>query len=127
MSTHFAKLGRPKFTLRAMFVAVMLVGCWLGWNYHQVNERTRLRKDLGRRGARLYSPAFFQLPGSQPSIASQRLPIVWKWFGAYPLDAIVLPVDQFGEDDRQRIQALFPEAEVSLEPLDSPGSGKGFM
>jgi hypothetical protein len=121
MKRFVSKLFAPRFTLRAMFVVVTLVACWCGWNFNQVNRRARVQHDIAWRGAQILSPAFYARRNNITKPATPEMPALWRLMGSTPLGAIRLPDNEFNEDDRKRIQSLFPEAVVTLEqyPLGS--------
>jgi hypothetical protein len=41
---------RWSFSLRTLFVAVTIVGCWLGWELYVVRQRRATRKEIESRG-----------------------------------------------------------------------------
>ncbi len=125
MSDTAAKRRWFQFTLRRFFLVVALVAAWLGWNAHRVHQRRQFQHDIAWRSARIMTPAFHARFYSGAGSAA-KMPLVWKLFGAEPLGSIQLPDNEFDDDDRRRIQSLFPEAVVSLEryPL---GRGTGMM
>jgi hypothetical protein len=114
--------------LRTLFVVVTLFGCWLGWNLHRVREREQVQHDIGWRGARILTPGFHnQVNQWKPKLVSKKtLPTIWAFLGAEPLGSIVLPEQEFTDDDCRRIQSLFPESEVSILK-HAPGFGQGVM
>ena len=125
-ATHAANRSWFSYSLRTLFIVVTLFACWLGWNVHLVNERERVQRDIAWRGATFLTPAFHARRNIwNPKLAPQKpLPTLLSFFGAKPFGSIVLPRDEFTEAERQRVQAVFPEAEVSIPPA---GWGQGMM
>jgi hypothetical protein len=109
-----------------MFVLVTAFACWLGWNLSWVRERERVQHVIAWRGATIRTPGFHaQVNSWKPKVASQKtMPAIWAFLGAQTLGSIVLPRDEFTEDECRRVQSLFPEADVSIPP---PGWGQGMM
>jgi hypothetical protein len=104
---HAQPRRRWRISLRALFVLVTLVACWLGWRVYQVRHREALRREYGLRGAVVRSVAATESP---------RLPLMWRLVGAVPVRAIELPSDVFTEADRARLEPWFPEATVTIYP-----------
>ncbi|MEX2113250.1 MAG: hypothetical protein WD845_08700 [Pirellulales bacterium] len=118
---------RFAFSLRTLFLVVAAVGVWLGWNVYRVGERSRVQHDIAWRGAQILSPGFYNRRNGNAGAANQpALPWLWQLIGADPLGAILLPDNEFAEADLRRIQALFPEAVVTIEKYPI-GSGHGVM
>jgi hypothetical protein len=116
-----------QWSLRTLFLVVTVFCCWLGWNLSWVRERERVRQDIGWRGATIRTPGFHaDVNRRMPKTASPTtMPAIWTFLGAEPWGSIDLPESEFTEDDRRRIQALFPEADVSIPRI--PPGGHGVM
>jgi hypothetical protein len=103
------------FSLRTLFVAVTVVCVLIPWgikNWRRVREREDLFRAFCARGAAL-GPVF--APGEPIIYKVTGKPIPWSWrlFGAEDPGAdIWLPPDKFTADERDHLQALFPEAFV---------------
>ena len=94
-----------RWSLRTLFVAITVLCVTLGWNMHQyrqLQQRVKTLEVIGLRGA--------QQPGGTGS--GQRMPLLWRMLGTRPVEVIELPLNEFSESERQRIQALFPETSV---------------
>jgi hypothetical protein len=114
-----------RFGRRTLFVGLAIVGCWLGWNVHRVQERAEMRQDIGWRGAIVASPGrrLRTLSPSSTIRAPGTLPAMWSLMGAWPVGVIGLPDDTFSADEMDRIGALFPEAEIVAVHPDQSGVG----
>src|SRR5690349_6033408 len=100
-----------QFSLRTLFLAVTVVAAWLAWSLYRVHQRDATYRFLGATG---YASSFY-LPNSSETTAPWRsLPITWRILGAKPTVWISLSKQRFTEEDRARIQSLFPEASVLL-------------
>lgn len=98
---------RFRFSLRTLLLVLTLVGCAAGWVAHgklKANERIRFSEQHG---------TMFQMPGD-PS----NLPWSWKLFIDMPIATVWVSAGLFTEKDLERVQALFPEAEVILVPAN---------
>ena len=94
-----------------MFAAIAVVALWLGWSLSYVRQREAALKYLPSNGASVQTS---DAVGMRPW---RRLPVTWRFFGAKPISRIMLYDNAFSEDDQARIQALFPEASVTLHRL----------
>jgi hypothetical protein len=104
-SNNVPRRRRFQFSLRMIMLAMTLAGVWLGWNYWEVRTRAALRNELGWRGAVVRS--------ADPQ-SPNKLPTMWRLFGAQPFRAIELPGDAFNDEDLRKVQRWFPEAEVIM-------------
>jgi hypothetical protein len=114
--------------LATLSVVAIMFASWLRWNFNRVQERQRVRQEIGWRGARLFTPGFLAwVNRSRTTTPSVReLPAIWALLGAEPLGSIELPEREFNEDEQLRIQSLFPEADISIA-TSPPGMGQGVM
>jgi hypothetical protein len=94
------------FRLRGLFIAVTLVGAWLGWNLHRVRQREQALVTLNSPGV-VFSIC---TDGSHP------IPLAWKLLGAESLDIIVLADQPGSATQRRELQRMFPEATVVCFP-----------
>jgi hypothetical protein len=100
---------RFRFTLRALLIAIAIFALWLGWNVRQVKQRQAAEKYILSKSNRIY----YGLP-EKPWRRST--PLVWRLLGAKPVQVIDLRVrGTFKQDDIERIEALFPEADIYHE------------
>jgi len=99
-----------QFSLRTLFLAVTVVAAWLAWSLYRVHQRDATYRFLGGTG---YASVY--LPNNPENTAPwSSLPITWRILGAKPIVWMSLSKQRFTEEDRARIQSLFPEASVLL-------------
>jgi hypothetical protein len=94
-----------RYSLRTLFVVVTVFGIWLGWNLHEVNERSRMAGWIAAEGGSVNK--------GPPPRPWKTMP--WSWFvlGADPVSTIVFGgSDRYTRDDLRRAEALFPEADI---------------
>ena len=98
--------GRFRFSLRALLLTFAILAAWLGWNVHQLNQRAWATQFLKSQSA-----GFTYGPPKRPW---KRLPLTWQLFGVKSVQRIDAqdPYNRLDEEDRRRILASFPEAEV---------------
>ena len=92
-----------RFSLRTMFVAVTVLGGWLGWNIHFVQERQSLRD-------RLKNTPTFREAEVDMSTQPTSIPIWREWLGDKPVVYLNLHVPM--NDEGRRVRYYFPEAYV---------------
>lgn len=100
-----ARLRWRRFSLRSMFVALTLIGCWLGWNVPQIRERRQLLDSLRAREAVIRE--------GDP-LVGRPLPLSWRLLGAQPVYYIELKLSRTSEDDFRAIDRLVPETAIGL-------------
>ena len=97
---------RLGFSLRLFFIAITAVCLWLGWNVYQVQRRKAVEKyvnDLTNNSALSYG---------QPRRPWKTLPVIWRFLGVRPVESIDLDGAYVTDEDRDHIQAAFPEAVI---------------
>jgi hypothetical protein len=103
-----AKRRWVRFSLRSALVALAVVSVWFGWNVHRVRQREAALRYLQR-------IVIVELGSAEnPARPWRDVPVVWRWLGAKPVLTIPLPEGSFTEEDREALEALFPEATVQL-------------
>jgi len=95
-----------------MFVLVAVAAIWLGWNLRIVRKREETLKYLT-----VPSPGAASVftDGDWPPQPWRSLPTTWRLLGAKPIARIILSDGKYTEEDRVRVQDLFPEASVKLD------------
>jgi hypothetical protein len=94
---------RFRFTLRMLFVVVTVVGVFVGWNLHRVQQRAQALQDVEARGG------YYWLATEQQNM-EKVAPLVWRILGAESVEEISLPIQRFTTEDRRAMESLFPEA-----------------
>ena len=109
------------FSLRTVFVVVTVVGCWLGYEVHWIRSRTQTSNDLRAQGHIVR----VRISGSASS-PDAKIPFWRCWFGDSPVGVIEY-LGKWREGERERLQSLFPEANVynwpdAASPTPRPAS-----
>jgi hypothetical protein len=104
------------FSIRTLLLLMIPIGCWLGWNLHQVRERQKLLKAWE---THLDYFGYFgwidtDLVVGPPHWDSGKLPFCWELLGAKPVEILTLPAHQFSDSEADRIRRLFPETKVTF-------------
>ena len=114
-----------RFSLRTLFVALTLFGCWLGYEMNWIRQRRGVIGASQVRNWRYYVAV--TLYGNPPKEHRQPVysiaPWPLNWFGEPGYWAVVLPK---GTSDREaaRVRGLFPEAEgVVVDEREQEGDG----
>jgi hypothetical protein len=119
-----------RFSLRTLFVAVTVIGVWLGWQFNFVNERRAMRAwivdhggfvDIFTRPDTTGSLAIIHYsrlmgPDEEPEIPQWR-----RWLGDEAVNQVMMPAESSAADIN-RAKHLFPEGEVDVIEV---GSGRG--
>lgn len=94
---------RPTFTLRALFLAVTVVGLWLGYHLHWINERHRAIDEQ--------RISWFSVPNMGSPIIP---PTPWclRLFGERNASDALIAQDPIAEKEYERIKTLFPGIKV---------------
>jgi hypothetical protein len=103
-----------RYSLRGLFVAVTLFGCWLGWASSVVRERQAVLREL-RVDSKFRVVAANEWTPLYPSGAPRDvavIPITRRWLGDEAIQEI-WRYDGFSEAERQRLSRVFPEADLS--------------
>ena len=95
------------FSLRTLFVAMTIFGCWLGWNLRLISERDNFLATESGRIACVENDGW-----------AKRFRVAGWIVGAQPIDVMLLGAGNFAQDDRARVQRLFPEARIEF--IDIP-------
>jgi hypothetical protein len=107
-----AQKHRWSFSLRTLFAMVTVIGIalgWLGWDLHQVRERTRVLKKVGRIGV--------VIPRQMIHTHDEKpLPFTWKLLGAEPMNWVLFDSEGLSDRECHNIARLFPEAIVEWGP-----------
>jgi hypothetical protein len=112
-----------RFSLRALFFAVTVVGCWLGYQLNWIRQRHEFRaQQLSR-----FQSMTQDLAGELSPGQSTRAPRLLWLFGEDGVEFVdVFTATPFGsplaltaEDiqDNRRAQQLFPEASIAMHHL----------
>ena len=88
-------------------MVVTIFGCWLGWNLRLISERHNF---LATESAGI---AYVENDGW-----AKRFRVAGWIVGAQPIDVMLLGAGNFAQDDRARVQRLFPEARIEF--IDIP-------
>ncbi|HVU89473.1 MAG TPA: hypothetical protein VHD36_19245 [Pirellulales bacterium] len=101
-----------RFGLRTLLAAMALMAVALGRDARLIRERDRLVQSVD------FLRTFEPTPGCK---SERRLPWHWKYLGARAIEymAIRLPAEEYTLADVQRLQAVYPELEVTLLPVAS--------
>jgi hypothetical protein len=101
------KRRRFRFSLRALLLVFVVLSLWLGWNYHQLRQRAWLAQFLSAQ----HKAGFTFGPPTRPW---KRLPLTWRLMGTKSVQRIDAqdPYHRLSDEDRRRILASFPEADV---------------
>jgi hypothetical protein len=122
-----------QFTLRTLFVVATAFGVWLGWERHRVAEREAVAQlvlarhgviDNSNEGNADFLVANYQLlVGDKPN----RIPRIWLYMGARPIQRLMVPLGEFSLEERRRIKAAFPELDgegnLRMKSGDTPIPG----
>jgi hypothetical protein len=109
------------FWLGTLFLVLVMIGVWFGWNVARVRERQAALDSLENiktqslHGQR--HPIVLPANANLPTPAWRSLPGTWRLLGAEPVWRITLHPPQFNEDDRQYLKRIFPEAVVELSSM----------
>jgi hypothetical protein len=95
-----------RWSLRTMFVVVTVLACWLGWTLHQWQNRRQL---LGQLTSQHAITGIFWKDGSK---GQKPLAFALWPFAAGQIRMILLEDGHFTDADIDRLEALFPEAEL---------------
>ena len=76
-----------RFSLRTLFVLVIVVVCWLGWNVSQVRQRNEMLVAAGVRHE----------AGPDYVYDTARFPVVWSYLGAEPISWLNLDPQTYGD------------------------------
>ena len=101
------KSNRFRFSLRTLFIAVAFFSLLLAWQMKVVRDRHAMRVEITRRGALIGSAANAGKVLSSPLVAVRQL------FGDEPIASINLHPDSFTEQDFEKVQKMFPEADLT--------------
>jgi len=103
----------PQFTLRGMFVLVTILGVFFGWLGVQVKWIHE------RRAARIWIAEHQPPPQTSYKMFSRKLlPWVLRLFGEQPVLSISVAVAPGEKDEAERLQKLFPEADIDIAISD---------
>ena len=102
-----------RFSLATFVLTITAICAWLGWEANCVAERRAMVKFVlshavtiidteGKIQKRLY-----YYPGM--GVYPERIPRLWLWMGAKPIQRIAIPKGEFSDSERMRISAAFPE------------------
>lgn len=101
-----------RVSLRWFFIAIALLGIWIGWQKRIVDERKAVRRWLAAQGHDVANVPVFEALARQDG----RNPTGVSWclrqaIGDSPLRGIVLhdPTDE-DDEELERVQRVFPEA-----------------
>jgi hypothetical protein len=107
---------RFQYSVRTLFVAITIGSAWLAWNVHRVGEHNRVAISLLKANGKHRTNIVAAWDGGDEEFklnARFRLPFVWRFLGALPVDSINLDEHEFTESDHRYYSRLFPEARVS--------------
>jgi hypothetical protein len=103
-----------RYSLRGLFVAITLFGCWLGWVSSVVRERQAVLREL-RADSKFQIVAADEwarrYPAGAPPQDQAAIPITRRWLGDEAIQEI-WRYDGFPDADRERLTRVFPEAEL---------------
>ena len=104
----------PRFTVRALLIAVTICCLWLGWQVSVVRERRAVLRWLaGGAGWSITLSDYQQIPSGPPSDPDAvQLPPWRVWLGDEPIAQIGFDAS-VEQSERDRVKKLFPEAYVS--------------
>jgi hypothetical protein len=105
-----------RFSLRALFLVVTVLACWLGWQANIVRERVAFRKRLSAgAGWSITAIDYAQIPSGPaagPNDPTGRIPFWRRWMGDEAIGQIGFERGA-NDEERARARELFPEAYVS--------------
>jgi hypothetical protein len=118
MSEHASERGHLRYSLRAMFVAIAILGLWLGWNLKSVRDRDAMLEVITSRNGFVDEPdmrnvSLISVTWS-PLPTDGELPMSWRVLGAKPVRHLDFYEHLFEANEIARVQALFPEADIAL-------------
>ena len=112
-----------RFGLRGMFVAVTVIGCWLGWELRFVQKRKAMRQwgaetqlmirvsqKVPANSVPGYNPPRYNDP-VRPEYKVPAIPFWRRWLGDEVIGYLLLS-ERCTKRDVQRAQDLFPEATI---------------
>jgi hypothetical protein len=103
---------RIRFGLRTMLAVLTASAIWLGWNVYQVSQRRVMERYVSL----ISSPTMANPPTriiyGPPIRPWKTLPIMWRVLGVKSVQFIELHDTYTPDEDRERINAWFPEAEI---------------
>ena len=100
---------RFSFSLRAMFVVVTVLGIWLGWQRHVVQERKRLLEWVAMHGGNF---TLYAAPIRNNAISwtmAAEIPWVRTFLGDNPVEEIYVPYCWSEQSEFKQIDKAFPE------------------
>jgi hypothetical protein len=101
-----------RFSLRRLFIAISIFALWLGWNAYKLKMRQASESFLATQGVNGSAIAY-----GAPEKPWKSLPLGLRLLGARPVRTIDLQRLLLTEAERDRIQGLFPEADLYAPQL----------
>jgi hypothetical protein len=102
-----------QFSLRTLLIAMTLLAIWLGWNIKKVRQRSEYARYLIAKGEDVIPLESAATVAAQHPWSTKRVPWVWRWMGATPIEYIrIHEARGFAQADARVMADLFPEARV---------------
>ena len=111
-----------RFSLRTLFVAVTLFACWLGWQMKFIRDRKEMRQWIVAQGGHTGNfgdPFADDLFNEESEEIAPPIPWLRQILGDEGIGYIELP-RKSSSADRNRIAALFPEANILPWEVETP-------
>ena len=103
-----------RYSLRALFLVVTVLGCWLGWQANIVRQRKAVRDELVAGAGWLVTAIDYAQTPSRPAAedACGEIPVWRRWMGDEAIAQIGFE-RSVTAPERARVRSLFPEAYIS--------------
>jgi hypothetical protein len=101
---------RFRFGLRAMFLGLTALACWIGWEFHHIRQRTEWLRWIEEHDGewRTFDTALHPLV----EVNLGKFSMARRLLGDTPVMTILVPSGAVPNADIERLYELFPEAVI---------------